>query len=300
MGGERTDKSMTAADVLFNFARRRLERNPAVSLFRAGRAAVHFGSWRVVPQFLIRRLRRVIRADSDGSSLLGSLDACAIAEEVHQNSVALAGILPLDFVSRLRAVTDRLPVEQYELMHYVDENVRLLSEDPGIKSVLRAYLGCEPVLLESNLLVTKPHPAHAPLDPQNMFHFDYAGWKSLNVFVYLTDVTPESSHHVVIKGSHRSVGIRDMLRATLADDEALRRFGPSIQSITGPAGTLFFENTEAFHKRHTGNTRRVMLNMLYASHRSWLSHGRTSRRHIEYRAQVYDLYRRNAGTSHLS
>jgi hypothetical protein len=54
---------------------------------------------------------------------------------------------------------------------------------------------------------------------------------------------------------------------------------------------VFFENTEAFHRRHPGNDRRVMLNLLYGSHRSWLSLGRTSRAHIEKRLREYDRLR---------
>jgi hypothetical protein len=287
MDGQPPVKTLTASDIYLNFLRNRLETNPLVPLFRGFRAAIHFGPWRAIPQYLIRRFRPVAQADANKASLLDPLDVKAVAKDIRENSVVVAGPLPQEFVNRLRKITDRLPPDQYELMHYIDEDVHLLSEDPAIKGVLRAYFGCEPVLLESNLLVTKSHPVHERAQGQNLFHFDYAGWESLNVFVYLTDVTLESAHHVVIEGSHRGISLRDMARGWLSDEEAGRRFPSAIRPITGPAGTLFFENTEAFHKRHPGTDRRVMLNLLYASHRSWLSHGRTSRRHIEYRAAQY-------------
>lgn len=287
MDGQPTVNSLSPSDFFFNFLRHRLHANPVAPVLRGLRAMIHFGPWRVIPQFLIRIFRPVATTDVRGASLLGSLDVKAIAQDIRENSAVIAGILPQSFVNRLREITDRLPVDQYELMHHIDEDVRLLSEDPAIKDVLRAYFGCEPVLLESNFLITQPYPAHEPLKGQNLFHFDYAGWQSLNVFVYLTDVTSDSAHHIVIAGSHRSIGIRDMVRGWVSDEEALSRFPAATRRIMGPAGTLFFENTEAFHKRHTGSDRRVMLNLLYASHRSWLSHGRTSRRHIEYRAAQY-------------
>jgi len=101
----------------------------------------------------------------------------------------------------------------------------------------------------------------------------------------------------VARGSHREIGPRDALRGTIDDDEARRRFGDRIQTVVGPAGTLFFENTEAFHRRLPGADHRVMLNLLYASHRGWLSHGRTSSRHLARRADRYRQARLEAEQS---
>ena len=280
-----------SSDLVLNFVRRQLKRRHLIPALRVLRLLIHFGPWRAVPRFLIRKLRPVARnQDDERASLLGPLDVDAIAEEVRQNSVAVAGMLSSEVVSRLRAVTDRLPVNDYQRMDQIDLDVRELSNDPTIRNVLRAYFKCEPALLECTLVITGPYETHG-ISRQNAFHFDYAGWESLNVFVYLTDVTARSSCHIVAKGSHRKVGLRDVLSGGLSDDNAERRFGSHIQVITGPAGTVFFENTEAFHRRHPGNDRRVMLNLLYGSHRSWLSHGRTSRAHIEKRLQEYDRLR---------
>lgn len=255
--------------------------------FRIARQVFHFGPWRVVPQFLIRKLRPIAVQHVGPGSLLAGCDPHIIADEVRRNSVVVAGTLPADFVARMRAVTDTLPANDYQLMHHIDADVHRLAEDPAIKNALRAYFNCEPVLLESTLVVTRPYH-NCALDSQNVFHFDYAGWQSLNVFVYLSDVTDASSCHVVARGSHRDVKFGDIVRGSLTDDEAQVRFGAKIQSITGPAGTVFFENTEAFHRRKPGNDRRVLLNLLYASHRSLLSYGRTSRHHIVQRRRQYD------------
>jgi hypothetical protein len=122
---------------------------------------------------------------------------------------------------------------------------------------------------------------------QNLFHFDYAGWKSLNLYVYLTDVNKHSSYHVVAKGSHRDIRITDILRGSLTVEEGESRFCYTIKNITGPAGTMFIENTEAFHRRHRGNERRVMLNILFTSHQSLLSHGRPSNKQIAMRNREF-------------
>jgi len=179
------------------------------------------------------------------------------------------------------------------LMHEIDDDVHRIANDPSVKNVLRAYFNSEPELLESTLVVTDPRP-HQPLALQNRFHFDFAGWQSLNVLVYLTDVSNQSSAHVIAKGSHRQIRVRDALRGTISDEEAMQRFGSLIQTITGPAGTVFIENTEAFHRRVRGSGRRVVLNLLYASHRGWFANGRTSRGHKERRAQLFAHLRDSA------
>lgn len=289
-------KITTGLDWSLNVLRRHAGQSRASSFLRVLRTIIHFGPWRPVPQFLIRQLRPAQQCASEHqSSLLDSLDANIIAEGIRQNSVVIAGTLPADFISCLTRTTDHLPIDQYQLVHHIDANILQLSQDPAIMAVLRAYLGCEPVLLESTLMVTGSHQVQG-CSLQNTFHFDYAGWESLNVFVYLTDVTSESSAHMVAKGSHRAIRWRDMVRSSITDEEAQDRFGAAIETIVGPAGTLFFENTEAFHRRKPGNTRRVMLNLLYASHRSWLSHGRTSQSHLKKRAQAYELALRNTKT----
>jgi len=284
-------ESTVSSDLLLNVVRRQLKRHHLIPALRVLRLLLHFGPWRAIPRFLIRQLRPVARIqDDEQASLLGPLDVNAIAEEVRQNSVAVAGMLSPEAVSRLRAITDRLPVNDYQRMDQIDLDVHELSNDPTIKNVLRAYFKCEPALLECTLVITGPYETHG-ISQQNAFHFDYAGWESLNVFVYLSDVKAGSSCHIVAKGSHRKVGLRDVLCGSLNDADAVRRFGSHIQPITGSAGTVFFENTEAFHRRHPGNDRRVMRNLLYGSHRSWLSLGRTSRAHIEKRLREYDRLR---------
>lgn len=250
------------------------------------RQLFHFGPWRTLPRYLIRQLRPP-RFEPVNDSLLHMLDPETIATELRHHSVAAAGILPAPFVDRLRAITEKLPVGDYQLMHFVDDDIHRLVNDPAIRNVLRAYFRSEPELLESSLVITHPYRG-GPLNQQNLFHFDYAGWESLNVFVYLSEMGANSSCHVVARGSHRSIEIGDILRGTLTCEEALRRFGPRIQTIMGPPGTIFFENTEAFHRRLPGNERRAMLNLLYASHRSLLSHGRTSRLHMQNRQKLYD------------
>lgn len=280
-------ESARALDDPLNSLRRRLSAWPAVShAMRAMRALVHFGPWRSSVHRLISQLRPPGAASSGRESFfLGPLDCDAVATQLRHHSVAIIGTLPHELLARLRETTDRLPVGHYELMHEIDSDVRRIADDLSVKDLLRACFKAEPVLLESTLVVTDPRP-NQPDVLQNRFHFDFAGWQSLNVLVYLTDVSSQSSAHVIAKGSHRRIRIGDALRGAISDAEATRRFGSSIETITGPAGTVFVENTEAFHRRIRGSGRRVLLNLLYSSHRGWLASGRTSRSHKARRAKL--------------
>lgn len=251
------------------------------------RQFIHFGPWRAIPIHLIRKLRPVrVSKGTREPSMLGTIEAVSIADEIHRNSVSVVGILPSKFVEDIRKVTDKLPLNEYPLVHQVSKPVLQLTEDSGVKSIIRAYLKCEPVLLEASFFVSGSE-SNPRYHDQNYFHFDYAGWQSLNVFVYLTDVTENSSYHIVAKGSHRSISVQDVVRGSLTPEEGGRRYGTAIQEIMGPAGTIFFENTEAFHRRNKGNERRVMLNLLYASHRNFMSHGRASQKQIEARYKTF-------------
>lgn len=273
--------------LLLNSLRQVLRKLKLSVTFHKLRQMIHFGSWRVIPIYFIRKIRPFVKIQYNAkSSLLGSIDASTIANEVRQNSVAVVGVLPSDFVSRLRKITDKLPFGEFQLVHQINKDIQALTEDLGIKSVLGEYLKCEPALLEVSLFVTKPGPSLVP-KTQHSFHFDYAGWESLNVFVYLTDVTENSAYHVIARGSHHNRSIGEVLKGPLTVEEGHCKYGSAIQNITGSAGTLFFENTEAFHCRHEGKERRVMLNLLYASHRSLLSHGRASQTKINARNRAF-------------
>ena len=274
-----------------NWMRRLLKAFRVNKAFHTARRAIHFGPWRGTAKAVIRALRPVRTCNSGKEpSLLPRLEPTLVAAKIRSESVVVAGVLPENFVAEIRRITDHLPVDHYKLVHEVDDRMRRIAEDPGILNVLRAYFGCEPELLESTLLITRTE-VRRNHRPDKGFHLDYGGWESLNVMVYLTDVGKDSSCHLVMKGSHRTMSYLDAVRGRISTPEACKRFGPDITEITGPAGLVFFENTEAFHERRRGNSRRVMLNLLYASHRAWFSHGRASQKHLKKRAHRFDLAR---------
>lgn len=262
--------------------RMRLKRAPALTRsLQAGRAIVHFGPWRHAARAMIRRARPPRHADAAPLSDSVALNAPDIVRALRDDGVVVANQLPPAVLGRIRAVTDELPRGEYGDFHE-HPDVRKLVLGADVLRVVREYFGAEPELLECTLVVHGVETEVASVHDQCRFHFDFAGWQSLNLFVYLTDVDEDSGAHQIVLGTHRKRHFRDAVRAWVPDEEIMARFGARVHTIAGPAGTMFFENTEAFHRRLRTARRRVMLNVLYASHRSWLSHGRLTPKYSDY------------------
>lgn len=282
------------SDVLSK-TRRILHLSGIVAALHKVRQMIHFGPWRHIAIGVIRRRRHAQASQARiGESIVGDLNPAEIVAELRNSGVVVGGLLPSEFVQRVRSRTDRLPPNEYLLVHEVDEDLESLTRDPTLWRILREYFKCEPVLLEASLSVTRAEANSLDCD-QNLFHFDYAGWESLNVFVYLTDVDDAASFHVVARGSHVGRTLAEIMAGPLTDKQGREKFGSQLLDVKGQAGTFFFENTEAFHRRRRGNQRRVMLNLLFASHRSSLSYGRASRSQLKMRDREYSKVRKALG-----
>jgi hypothetical protein len=239
------------------------------------RALVHYGPWRHAARAMIRIARPPQAETGRWREYPLQFDCPRVLESLRTDGNAVAGILSPDILRRLRQATVSLPPGEYADLDDIPD-VRLLVQCSAVMEVVRGYLRAEPELLECNLVVAQAEDPHKPLpyDSQRRFHFDYAGWHSLNLFTYLSDVSQDSGAHQVVIGTHRSRKAWDAIRGAVPDDEIQQRYPNRLRTIAGPAGTMFFEDTSAFHRRQIHTKRRVMLNFLYASHRSWLSKGR--------------------------
>jgi len=264
--------------------RKYLGRAPTLTrTLQTARAVLHLGPWRHAARALVRRNRPPLYGTAAAQARVPlQLDASRLVQALRADGIAMANQLPADVLSRVRAVTDELRPNEYGHFHE-HPDVRALVQCVDVLEVVRGYLEAEPELLECTLVIHHPEdPASRPVHPQRLFHFDYAGWQSLNLFVYFTDVNEDSGAHQVIIGTHRHRNIRDAFRQRVPDDKILAKYPDRVRTITGPAGTMFFEDTEAFHRRQLMKDRRVMLNVLYASHRSWLSKGRLTPNYSDY------------------
>lgn len=255
--------------------RKFVKESPAlIRTIQAARASIHFGPWRHAARAAIRWRRppRPVGAVQTPSRV--PLATPELVRTLKTDGTAQAGLLPSDMLRRLRSLVDELPPGEYGDAHE-HPDVRDLVFDADVMAVVRGYLGAEPELLECNIVVGHAEdPEEADIAQQRHFHFDFAGWQSLNLFVYLTDADEMSGGHQVVVGTHRNRSLRDAVRHVIGEDEILTRFPGRLRTILGPAGTMFFEDTESFHRRLILTRRRVLLNVLYASHRSWASEGR--------------------------
>lgn len=258
----------------------------AVRIFRS---FIHFGPWRYLFIRLIQLIRppKDLEAVTSRATILPNIDIESVCTRLNSDGFSYIGQLTPESTAAIMNATDKLPVDHYQRVHEVDQNIRNLTSDPQLIKLLRRCLNAEPVMLECTLIVTEGRHQGGGTGQQNRFHFDYAGWQSLNLFVYLTDVYNASACHRVVLGSHKHKTLKDLFSPALSDAEAETRFQDDIESVQGPAGTVFLENTEAWHKRQFSDERRVMLNVLFASHRSILSAGRTDPKNIRHRNSIY-------------
>jgi hypothetical protein len=146
-----------------------------------------------------------------------------------------------------------------------------IARDPRIVAAARRFLGAEPILLESKIFWTIPVAdalgrVMAPAE-DGLFHYDLVDIKALTVFVYLTDVDDDSNPHVVIPGTQTRRTPGQILRRSLSDGDAERRFAGRMRTITGPRGTGWFEDITTYHKQAGGGKVRLMLTLLYSLHR---------------------------------
>jgi hypothetical protein len=248
---------------------------------RSGRAIIHFGPWRHAARGMIRLLRPP-RQDAMPPKLSAfRLDIALILETLRTEGVAPVGLLPPDELRCIRAITNELPPGEFGEFDEVPE-VRTLTE--AAASVARRYLMAEPELLECSLFVAQAENPSSPIayDSDRRFHFEDAGWHSLSLFLYLTDVSEDSGARQVVIGTHRALTVWDALRGSFSESEIQARYPRRIRTITGPAGTMFFEDTAAIHRRQLHTRRHVILHILFVSRRSWASKGRSIRRYSDY------------------
>jgi len=83
----------------------------------------------------------------------------------------------------------------------------------------------------------------------------------------LTDVDETAGAHSCIEGTHLSKNLLRLINPFLTDEQALRKYGERVKTLTGKAGIGFFEEQTAFHKRGVCKKPRLALLLNYNLHR---------------------------------
>lgn len=137
-----------------------------------------------------------------------------------------------------------------------------LANDPQILSAVAQMLGAKPTI--SYMAAWWSMPGRGKAEHAEMFHRDVDDLRFVKLFVYLTDVTAKSGPHMFVRGSHQSEELSERVRYT--DETVAATFGKDdILTLTGPAGTMFLENTFGLHRGiPPANEPRLIFQALYS------------------------------------
>ena len=237
------------------------------------RSLVILGPFR---NFIIRYYQmfsRTIPIQTDSRALFPHLDVNAVAENLHGSGFSLGSPLPqselteiLYFWENNKRVRNWNPHKECEIIDKLSRNERLVH-------IVRQYLGAEPILWLTELRWTggvnekESVPNSLYQEPNlydvNSFHYDTLDCKSLSVFIYLTDVDLSAGPHVMIMGTHKTKTFCELANLVLDDSMAYEKYADKVNVIVGSKGTVFFEETCAYHKAASCDTHRLMLKFDY-------------------------------------
>jgi hypothetical protein len=225
------------------------------------------GVWRrAAIGYYRRRHTHATAAYPSGSALFPDLDAAATAAAIERDGFSPAPTIPEHIVEAVRRHHAESGEDFEYLPHLRCEALAEIAYDPSILAVAREYLGVEPVLFASRVYDTPPRPVTAAT--RNV-HFDATDFLDVTLFFYLTDVDEEASPHVVYPGTHRYKSWHDLRVRRYTAAQAEERFGRDCpRTITGKAGTAFFEDTAVFHRiDYRQQAGRLMASVTYTIHR---------------------------------
>ena len=128
------------------------------------------------------------------------------------------------------------------------EGVRRLLHQRNLALAGGRYLGVDPMIM--SVVLWKSFPRTSPdASSAQLFHYDNDRASFVKMFVYLTDVDDANGPHTYVPRSHRDKP-RDLLHGQRLADADVARFYPpeGWKRILGPKGTVFFADTQGFHK----------------------------------------------------
>jgi len=222
-----------------------------------------------------RNCHRNVPLKTQGPPLFSRMDVIKIANTIEETGYAHVGNLPDELISRILNYCDVNKRVSYWNPHEDCEAIRHIARNVDIVEIARRYLGAEPILWltrlrwslpsDDNVLDLQPSIHNEPREYDPLaFHYDVNDFKSLTVFVYLTDIDDlDSGAHVMIEGTHKNKSIKEIGNRHLSDDVAHRIYGDRIRPILGQKGTVFAEEASAYHKVAVCRKRRLILMIYY-------------------------------------
>lgn len=207
-------------------------------------------------------------------------DVRPVVDSLKQKGYAYGWKIPEIFVNRIVEYAEETKYLRYWNPHRECEAIDQIARNEKLVEVARQYIGAEPILWltqlkwsfgpdsaeeRKNLLCSDNEPI---LYDEGAFHYDALDFKSLTIFIYLTDVDPSCGPHVLIEKTHRNKSFGEIFEIILSDESVQEKFGADrIKMILGPKGTMLFEETSSFHKASRCQTKRLMLSIDYVLQR---------------------------------
>jgi hypothetical protein len=123
--------------------------------------------------------------------------------------------------------------------------------DPMLLNLASRYMNATVSAIDSTLWYS--FPSNQPsAEAAQLFHYDLDTLRWLKVFVYLTDVGPDSGPHEYVVASHKCGNkprpLRERGYARIQDSEIDMFFPERRQTICGSRGTVILGDTRCFHK----------------------------------------------------
>lgn len=229
-------------------------------------------------EFIVRYYQKYGHNDplvTDAFHIFPDVDVAIVADTVEKLGCSPVGILPEEFVSDILEYCANDRRVSYWNPHIYCEAIRSICQTSDVVQIARRYLGAEPILWLTRLKWTFPlsddmsdmqpslHEEPAEYDPHG-FHFDANDFRSLTFFVYLTDIDDlDSGAHVVIEGTHKYKALKEIRKKIIDDKLAHMKYNDRIKVILGKKGTVFAEESSAYHKVAVCKTRRLILMIYY-------------------------------------
>jgi hypothetical protein len=215
----------------------------------------------------------------DGRDLFPELKVSQVVNSLNEKGYANGVKVPTEYVSQIVQYCENTGLRKYWNPHKECDAIDHIARNAKVVEIARRYLGTEPILWLTQLRWTfgdgvqerKPLFSRYKEPVQydgDAFHYDSLDFKSLTLFIYLTDVDPASGPHVVVESTHATKSFADIFcHNILTDTVAHQKFGDRIKMILGQKGTMLFEETSCYHKASRCQTKRLILSIDYVLQR---------------------------------
>jgi ectoine hydroxylase-related dioxygenase (phytanoyl-CoA dioxygenase family) len=218
-----------------------------------------------------------LRCSTNGQWLRDTLEALRDV-----GYAVVEGVIPPTMVEetarRLYSVRDRIVADVGEerlrragelgvlrLMMKYDRYFTRYLEVPGMLAVIDATVSPTAILhLQNGFILPSFPPGETPRVFQNQFHMDFRrvlnGYPaSINLFIAISEFTPESGATLVVPGSHQ--------KTETPDPEYLVRHAVS---LTGPPGSMIVFDSTLWHAAGRNVSGRDRLSINHQFTRSWI------------------------------